>query len=60
MDLMDPEKIKKADETEDMSIRHYIERSADYRKAPLRKFLIEPFLITCIVTAWSRLRANCL
>ena len=46
MDLTDPERIKKADETEDMSIRHYIERSADYRKAPLRKFLIEPFLIT--------------
>jgi hypothetical protein len=52
-------KNQEVDETEDMSIRHYIERSADYRKARCES-LIGRFSSRCIVTAWLRLRANCL
>lgn len=44
-ELMAPERIYRADEIEDATIRCYLTQATDYRKSFLRKFTIEPFLL---------------
>ena len=43
--LTDPEIIARAEETEEGDIKIFLDNADDYRKGPIRKLAIEPFLV---------------